>query len=62
MAEIDDDLSADTARFRAFAERQDEEPQAPWQMRASGRKIGLFVGIVLAVAVIAAIMALLLAG
>jgi hypothetical protein len=61
MAEIDDDMSANTARFRAFAERQDEDLPAPWQMRASGRKIGLFVGIVVAVAVVAAIAAVLLA-
>jgi hypothetical protein len=62
MAEIDDDLSANTARFRAFAERQDEDPPAPWQMRASGPKIGLLVGIVAVVAVVAAILAALLAG
>jgi hypothetical protein len=62
MAEIDDDLSANTARFRAFTERQDEDLPAPWQMRASRSKIGLLAGIVIAVAVIAAIMAGLLAG
>jgi len=61
MAEIDDDLSANTARFRAFAERQDEDLPAPWQMRASRRKIWLFVIIVIAVAVVAAIVAALVA-
>jgi hypothetical protein len=62
MAEIDDDLSANTARFRAFAERQDEDLPAPWQMRASGPKIGLLVGIVVVVAAIVAIVAALVAG
>jgi hypothetical protein len=62
MSEIEDDQSANTARFRAFAERKDEELPAPWQMRASGPKIGLLVGIVVAVAVVVAIVAALLAG
>jgi hypothetical protein len=62
MSEVDDDLSANTARFQAFAQRQDEDLPAPWQMRASGSKIGLLAGIVLAVAVLAAIVALFLIG
>jgi hypothetical protein len=62
MAEIDDDLSANTARFRAFTERQDEDLPAPWQMRASRSKIWLLVGIVIAVAVIVAIVASQLVG
>jgi hypothetical protein len=62
MAEIDDDLSANTARFRAFAERQDEDPPAPWQMRASKSKVWLFVGIVVVVAAIVAIVAAKVAG
>ena len=62
MSEVDDDLSANTARFQAFAQRQDEDLPAPWQMRASRSKIGLLVGIVLAVAVLAAIVALFLIG
>jgi hypothetical protein len=62
MAEIDDDLSANTARFRAFVQSQDEDLPAPWQMRASRSKIWLLLGIVLAVAVIAAVAAVLLAG
>ena len=62
MAEIDDDLSANTARFRAFAERRDEDLPAPWKMRASGRKIVLLVGIVVVVAAIVAIVASQLAG
>lgn len=61
MSDVDNDLSADTARFRAFAERQDDLP-TPWHMRAPGSKIGLFAAIVIGVAVLAALLALLLAG
>ena len=62
MSEVDDDLSADTGRFQAFAQRQDEEMPAPWQMRASGSKIGVLAGIVVAVAIVVAIAAYFLAG
>lgn len=62
MAETDDDLSANTARFRAFTDRKDEDLPAPWQMRASGSKVWLFAGVVVAVAVIVAIVASLVAG
>jgi hypothetical protein len=61
MSDVDNDLSADTARFRAFAERQDDLP-APWHMRAPGAKIGLLAVIVIVVAVLVAVLALLLAG
>jgi hypothetical protein len=60
MSEVDDDLSANTARFQAFAQRQDDDLPAPWQMRASRSKIGLLAGIVIAAAVLAAIVAVLL--
>jgi hypothetical protein len=61
MPDVDDDLSASTARFRAFAQRKDEDLPAPWKMRASGSKIGLLVAVVVVVAVIAAIVGLVLA-
>jgi hypothetical protein len=61
MSDVDDDLSADTARFQAFAQRQDDLP-APWHMRAPGSKIGLLAGIVVGVAVLVAIVAGLLIG
>jgi len=61
MSDVDDDLSANTARFRAFAERQDDLP-APWHMRVPISKIGLLVAIVIGVAVLAAIAGILLAG
>jgi hypothetical protein len=59
MSDVDNDLSADTARFRAFAQRQDDLP-APWHMRAPGAKIGLLAGIVVVVAALVAILASLL--
>jgi hypothetical protein len=61
MAEVDDDRSADTARFRAFAQRQDDDLPAPWRMRAPASKIGILVAIVVVVAVLAAILASVLA-
>ena len=57
MADVDDDLSASTARFRAFAEGTDEDLPAPWKMRAPGAKIGLLAAIVVVVAVLVAIVA-----
>jgi len=59
MSDVDNDLSADTARFQAFAQRQDDLP-APWHMRAPGAKIGLLAGIVIVVAVLVGILASLL--
>ena len=61
MSDVENDLSADTAKFRAFAQRQDDLP-APWHMRVPGSKIGLLAGIVVGVAVLAAIVAVLLIG
>lgn len=62
MPEVDDDLSANTARFQAFAQRQDEELPAPWRMRVPASKVGLLAAVVVAVAVLVAILASLLAG
>ena len=62
MAYPNDDQSASTQRFQAFTQRQDDELPAPWQMKASSNKVWLLVGIVIAVAVIAAVMASLLIG
>ncbi|MGZ4434579.1 MAG: hypothetical protein ACXVW7_13280 [Trebonia sp.] len=62
MSDVDDDLSADTARFQAFARRQDDDLPAPWHMRVPGSKIGLLAGIVVGVAVLAAIVAAVLIG
>jgi hypothetical protein len=62
MAEVDDDLSASTARFKAFADAKDEDLPAPWKMRASGSKIGLLAVAVVLVAVIVALLAFALLG
>jgi hypothetical protein len=62
MSEADDDMSASTARFQAFAEAKEEDLPSPWKMRASGSKIGLLAAIVVLVAVIAAILAHVLSG
>jgi hypothetical protein len=61
MPETDSDVSASTARFQAFQNRSDELPPS-WQMKASGQKIGILAGIVLVVAVLAALFGTLLVG
>jgi hypothetical protein len=61
MAETDRDVSADTARFQAFRNRDDDLPPV-WEMKAPRSKIGVLAAIVLLVAVVAAIFALLLIG
>jgi hypothetical protein len=62
MSYVDDDQSANTARFQAFAQGQDDELPPAWEMRASRSKVWLLVGIVVAVAVVAAVVAALVAG
>jgi hypothetical protein len=62
MSDVDNDVSADTARFQAFAQRQDDDLPAPWHMRVPGARIGLLAAIVIVVAVVAAVLAGLLAG
>ena len=61
MPETNTDASADTARFQAFQDRSDDLPPA-WQMKANGSKIGLLAGIVVVVAIFAAIFGVLLVG
>ena len=61
MPETNTDASADTARFQAFKDRGDDLPPA-WEMKAQGSKIGLLAGIVVVVAVFAAIFGVLLVG
>ena len=55
MPETDSDVTADTARFQAFATRHDDLP-APWQMRAGGSKIGVLVVAVVVAAILAVIL------
>jgi hypothetical protein len=60
MAELDEDRSADTARFQAFVQHRDDEPPPAWQMRAPASKIGLLAGIIVVVAIVVALIALTL--
>ena len=61
MAETDSDIGAETARFQAFKNRDDDLPPS-WEMKASGSKIGLLVIAVVIVAILAAIIGVLLVG
>lgn len=57
MAETDEEMSADTARFQAFAARADQETPPPWHMRAPASRIGLLaVGVVVLAVVLALVM------
>jgi hypothetical protein len=55
-------MGPETARFQAFAARRDEDLPAPWQMRASGRQIGILLAGVLLVAILAVLFGKLLVG
>jgi hypothetical protein len=59
MPETDSDIGAETARFQAFRDRSEELPPA-WEMKAPGSRIGLLAGIVVGVAILAAILGYLL--
>lgn len=62
MPETDSDASADTARFQAFAARQYDDLPSPWQMRASGNKIWILAGVVIAAAILAILFGFVLIG
>jgi hypothetical protein len=55
MAELDEEMSADTARFQAFAARADQDTPPPWHMRAPVSRIGLLAGGVVVLAVVLAL-------
>jgi hypothetical protein len=59
MPETDRDASADTARFQAFKNRNDDLPPV-WEMKAPRFKIGGLAAIVLLVALVAALFGVLL--
>jgi hypothetical protein len=59
MPETDSDIGAETARFQAFKNRNDDLPPA-WEMKAPGSRIGMLAGIVVAVAILAGIIGYLL--
>lgn len=62
MPYADDDQSASTAQFQAFARRQADELPPAWEMRASKSRVWLLAGIVVAVAVVVAAIAILAVG
>jgi hypothetical protein len=53
------DMSASTAQFRAFADDQSGNPEAPWEMKAPRRNVARLTGIIVLVAVILIIIAVL---
>ena len=55
-------MGAETARCQAFATRRDDDLPPPWQMKAPGRKVGVLVAIVVVVAIIALLFGVVLAG
>jgi hypothetical protein len=52
------DVSASTAQFQAFAERE-AEPERPWDMGVPGRSVAKMVTLVVVVAVVLAAIAIL---
>jgi hypothetical protein len=60
MPETDSDMGAETARFQAFATRQEDDLPRPWQMRANGSKIGILVLAVVVVAILAILLGVVL--
>lgn len=56
------DPSRSTAQFRAFANSTGSDSEAPWAMRAPGRKVALLAGVVILVALVLALIALAVAG
>ncbi len=62
MGEPDQDFGADTARFQAFVQERDDEMPPAWRMGAPASRVGLLVGLVIAVAVLAALIGLAIVG
>ena len=52
------DTSRSTAEFRAFAHQPGNEAEQAWSMRAPGRKVALLAGIIVALAIVLAVIAL----
>ena len=62
MSYRDDDQSASTAQFQAFAQNKADDLPPAWEMRAERSKVWLLTGIVVAVALVTAVLAYLIAG
>jgi hypothetical protein len=54
MPQTDGDIGAETARFQAFKDRNDDLPPA-WEMKAPGSKIGVLAAVVIVVAILAGV-------
>jgi hypothetical protein len=52
------DTSRSTAEFRAFAHHSGNEAEQAWSMRAPVRKVALLAGIIVAIAIVLAVVAL----
>jgi hypothetical protein len=59
MPETDSDIGAETARFQAFKDRNDDLPPA-WEMKAPRSKIGMLAVVVIVVAILAGVVGYLL--
>jgi len=62
MSYADDEKSASTAQFQAFAQNRSDELPPAWEMRADRSKVWLLAGIVVAVAFVTAVLAFVIAG
>jgi hypothetical protein len=62
MGEPDRDFGAETARFQAFVQERDDEIPPAWRMGVPASRIGLLAGVVVAVAIVAALIALAIVG
>ncbi|HEX3964976.1 MAG TPA: hypothetical protein VHZ03_51420 [Trebonia sp.] len=62
MGKPDQDFGAETARFQAFVQERDDEIPPAWRMGVPASRIGLLAGVVVAVAIVAALIALAIVG
>lgn len=62
MSEFDEDPSASTAQFRAFADNAASDNPAPWHMRVPPSRVFLLAAAVVVAAVVVGTIALTVAG
>jgi type II secretory pathway component PulM len=62
MPHPEQDPSASTAQFRAFAAERSGNDTAPWSMRAPRNRVAVLAGVVIVVAVVLFVIALLVIG
>jgi hypothetical protein len=56
----DSDVAADTAHFKAFATRRDDDPPPAWHLRSGGSRISVLAVATVVVALLAIILGTLL--